>query len=42
MKLDLKRFSENNIKVSNFMKIHAVGAELLHTDRQTAGQTQQC
>jgi hypothetical protein len=31
-------FSKNN-HIQNFMKIHAVGAELTHEDRTTDGQT---
>ena len=32
------RFSKNT-QISNLMKIHPVGAELLHTDGQIDGQT---
>jgi len=44
----LVRFSSNlnflhrvsqNIKMSNFIKIHPVGAELFHVDGQTGGRT---
>jgi len=28
-----------NIKLTNFIKIHAVGAELFHADGRTEGQT---
>ena len=39
MKLDfLNRFFKNH-KVSNFMKIHPVGAKLFHADRRTDRQT---
>jgi len=34
----LDRFSKN-IQMSNFMKIHSVGAELFHADGRTDGQT---
>jgi len=34
----LDRFSKNN-EISNFMEIHLVGAELLHADGRTDGQT---
>jgi len=39
--LNLKRFSKKNIKVSNLMKIRAVGSRVA-PQRQAAGQTQQC
>jgi len=35
VKLEFSRQILENIQVSNFMKIHLVGAELFHADRQT-------
>jgi hypothetical protein len=36
MKLDFsQQIFEKNIKISNFMKVRPVGAELFHADRQT-------
>ena len=35
----LDRFSGKNPKISNFMKIRPVGAELVHAERETNGQT---
>jgi len=34
MKLEFSQFSKNT-QISDFMKIHQVGAKLFHADRQT-------
>ena len=40
MKLEFSRqIFEKNTKISDFMKIRPVGAELFHTDGQTDGRT---
>jgi hypothetical protein len=35
-----RQIFEKNTQISNFIKIHPVGAELFHADRRTDGQTE--